>query len=40
MRFRDRLIAQRLKDIEFGTNDGRIDLLQTYLDCHRLCPLK
>lgn len=29
MRFRDRLLAQRLKDIEAGTTGGRIDLLQT-----------
>ena len=29
MRFRDRLIEQRFKDIEAGTTDGRIDLLQT-----------
>lgn len=29
MRFRDRLIAQRYKDIENGTTDGRVDLLQT-----------
>lgn len=29
MRFRDRLIEQRYKDIEAGTTNGRIDLLQT-----------
>jgi hypothetical protein len=29
MRFRDRLIAQRFKDIENGSTGGRIDLLQT-----------
>lgn len=29
MRFRDRLIEKRYKDIEAGTTDGRIDLLQT-----------
>ena len=29
MRFRDRLIAQRYKDIEAGTTNGRTDLLQT-----------
>lgn len=28
MRFRDKLIAQRYKDIEAGKTDGRIDLLQ------------
>ncbi|KAL9109792.1 MAG: hypothetical protein Q9227_005661 [Pyrenula ochraceoflavens] len=32
MRFRDRLIAQRLADIAAGTTGGRIDLLQTFLD--------
>ncbi|KAG9255691.1 cytochrome P450 [Emericellopsis atlantica] len=32
MRFRDRLIAQRFKDIEAGTTDGRVDLLQTFID--------
>ncbi len=29
MRFRDKLIQQRYKDIEAGTTDGRTDLLQT-----------
>ena len=29
MRFRDKLIAQRIKDIEAGSNASRIDLLQT-----------
>uniref|UniRef100_A0A8H7N3Q3 Cytochrome P450 n=1 Tax=Bionectria ochroleuca TaxID=29856 RepID=A0A8H7N3Q3_BIOOC len=29
MRFRDRLIEQRLKDLESGAYDGRADLLQT-----------
>lgn len=29
MRFRDRLIEQRFKDIEAGTTNGRVDLLQT-----------
>lgn len=29
MRFRDRLIQQRFKDIKDGTTSGRIDLLQT-----------
>jgi len=29
MRFRDRLIKQRLEDIEAGATGGRIDLLQT-----------
>ncbi|TQN67585.1 Cytochrome P450 monooxygenase gsfF [Colletotrichum shisoi] len=32
MRFRDKLIAQRYKDIESGTTDGRIDLLQTFIE--------
>ncbi|RSL69863.1 hypothetical protein CEP53_002055 [Fusarium sp. AF-6] len=32
MRFRDRLIQQRFKDIEDGTTSGRIDLLQTFID--------
>ena len=32
MRFRDRLIAQRFKDVEAGTTNGRIDLLQTYVE--------
>lgn len=31
MRFRDRLIEQRFKDIEAGTTNGRVDLLQTYV---------
>lgn len=31
MRFRDRLIGQRFKDIEAGTTNGRVDLLQTYV---------
>jgi hypothetical protein len=31
MRFRDRLIEKRLKDIEDGTTGGRVDLLQTYV---------
>src|ERR1700761_8974157 len=29
MRFRDKLIQQRQKDIEAGTTGGRVDLLQT-----------
>ena len=29
MRFRDRLLEKRLKDIEAGTTNGRFDLLQT-----------
>ena len=29
MRFRDRLLSKRLRDIEAGTTDGRFDLLQT-----------
>lgn len=29
MRFRDRLIAQRFKDVENGNTKGRVDLLQT-----------
>jgi cytochrome P450 len=32
MRFRDRLIAQRFKDIENGSTGGRIDLLQTFIE--------
>lgn len=32
MRFRDRLIDQRVKDIKTGSTGGRIDLLQTFLD--------
>ncbi|ORY64953.1 flavonoid 3',5'-hydroxylase [Pseudomassariella vexata] len=32
MRFRDKLIAQRFKDIEAGTTGGRIDLLQTFIE--------
>ncbi|KAF9638734.1 putative cytochrome p450 protein [Lasiodiplodia theobromae] len=32
MRFRDKLIAQRFKDIEAGNTSGRIDLLQTFID--------
>ncbi len=28
MRFRDKLLAQRLKDIEAGTTGSRVDLLQ------------
>ncbi|KAF4997880.1 hypothetical protein FDECE_11962 [Fusarium decemcellulare] len=32
MRFRDRLIEQRFKDIENGTTSGRIDLLQTFIE--------
>ncbi|KAF2842058.1 flavonoid 3',5'-hydroxylase [Patellaria atrata CBS 101060] len=32
MRFRDKLILQRQRDIEKGTTGGRIDLLQTFLD--------
>ena len=31
MRFRDRLIEQRQKDIKDGATGGRIDLLQTYI---------
>lgn len=30
MRFRDKLLEQRQKDIEKGTTGGRIDLLQRY----------
>lgn len=29
MRYRDKLLAQRLKDIEAGTSGDRVDLLQT-----------
>ena len=29
IRFRDKLLAQRINDIEAGTTGGRIDLLQT-----------
>ncbi|KAF2139253.1 uncharacterized protein K452DRAFT_254487 [Aplosporella prunicola CBS 121167] len=32
MRFRDKLIAQREKDIADGNTNGRIDLLQTFLE--------
>ncbi|KAH9983575.1 flavonoid 3',5'-hydroxylase [Xylariaceae sp. FL0662B] len=32
MRFRDRLIEQRYKDIEAGNTKGRIDLLQTFIE--------
>ncbi|KAL2110426.1 hypothetical protein VUR80DRAFT_8124 [Thermomyces stellatus] len=32
MRFRDRLIEKRYKDIEAGTTNGRIDLLQTFIE--------
>ncbi|OJD34914.1 cytochrome p450 oxidoreductase [Diplodia corticola] len=32
MRFRDKLIAQRYKDIEAGNTSGRADLLQTFID--------
>ncbi|PQE08820.1 flavonoid 3, 5 -hydroxylase protein [Rutstroemia sp. NJR-2017a WRK4] len=32
MRFRDKLLDQRMKDVEAGTTSGRIDLLQTFLD--------
>ncbi|THV84362.1 flavonoid 3',5'-hydroxylase [Aureobasidium pullulans] len=32
MRFRDKLIEQRRKDIEAGNTNGRIDLLQTFID--------
>ncbi|THW27004.1 flavonoid 3',5'-hydroxylase [Aureobasidium pullulans] len=32
MRFRDKLIEQRRKDIEAGNSNGRIDLLQTFID--------
>ncbi|KAI5201748.1 hypothetical protein AUEXF2481DRAFT_694334 [Aureobasidium subglaciale EXF-2481] len=32
MRFRDKLIDQRRKDIEAGNTNGRIDLLQTFID--------
>lgn len=31
MRFRDKLIDQRVKDIKTGSTGGRIDLLQTYV---------
>jgi len=33
MRFRDRLIEQRFKDLEAGATNGRVDLLQTYVEC-------
>lgn len=36
MRFRDGLIVQRFKDIEKGTTDGRIDLLQTLVFCPKI----
>ncbi|TIA24879.1 flavonoid 3',5'-hydroxylase [Aureobasidium pullulans] len=36
MRFRDKLIEQRRKDIEAGNTNGRIDLLQTEVTEH--CP--
>ncbi|KAK8045350.1 flavonoid 3'-5'-hydroxylase [Apiospora rasikravindrae] len=32
MRFRDKLIAKRYADIENGKTDGRIDLLQTFIE--------
>ncbi|KAI8260620.1 hypothetical protein K4K53_001693 [Colletotrichum sp. SAR 10_77] len=32
MRFRDRLIAKRFEDIEKGATNGRIDLLQTFIE--------
>ncbi|KAJ9662012.1 hypothetical protein H2201_006301 [Coniosporium apollinis] len=32
MRFRDKLIAERQKDMESGKVGGRVDLLQTFLD--------
>ncbi|KAG7122389.1 Cytochrome monooxygenase gsfF like protein [Verticillium longisporum] len=32
MRFRDRLITKRFNDIKAGTTDGRIDLLQTFIE--------
>lgn len=32
MRFRDKLLNQRVKDMEKGTTGGRIDLLQTYVN--------
>ena len=32
MRFRDRLIDQRLRDLEEKKDIGRIDLLQTFLE--------
>ncbi|KAG9248744.1 flavonoid 3',5'-hydroxylase [Calycina marina] len=32
MRFRDKLLEQRLKDIEAGVNGNKVDLLQTMLD--------
>jgi hypothetical protein len=31
MRFRDKLITQRIKDIEAGTTSARVDFLQTYV---------
>ena len=32
MRFRDKLLDQRMKDIEAGKTAGRTDLLQTYVN--------
>ncbi|OJJ49987.1 hypothetical protein ASPZODRAFT_58830 [Penicilliopsis zonata CBS 506.65] len=32
MRFRDKLIAQRLQDMKEGKDTGRVDLLQTFLE--------
>lgn len=32
MRFRDRLITQRYQAIADGATDGRVDLLQTFID--------
>ncbi|KAF6836436.1 cytochrome p450 [Colletotrichum plurivorum] len=32
MRFRDHLIAQRFENIEKGTTNGRVDLLQTFIE--------
>jgi cytochrome P450 len=34
MRFRDRLIQERLADIQSGKKIDRIDLLQTFLEAH------
>jgi cytochrome P450 len=32
MRFRDKLLEQRLRDIEAGATSGRVDFLQTFID--------
>ena len=36
MRFRDKVIAERVEDIKKGTTGGRIDLLQTYVIARQL----